>query len=1070
MRYSIFNGLFVVFFCVIFCGDLPAQYNQKIYFKNINSNKPITLALGYRLNIENGLFGKIFKKKQEDIYFISSRTTRLEPQKSLELTALPANINAQCPNLTKCSLLEEFFDAEALSRLKEQLAKNKGQKSELRPVIVASWNADLFSSDEGLSTKKTLLDTGAYVLDLSDDVKKSARFYLDVVEWMDVGTNLQGGFKNTVEKWERLKKPPYIQVINYDREFITQEITVTSYATYPVYVGIISCEVDVTSLHEARNCAFLKDSQAQALPIYQIDKNKKQEISLNVDIRSIEYFSQRPKAYSKEGNNNPYQVYLMASPFKEDIDQSPRKPNHTISAMRNALTNTRYHRVASRNIFSGDYRNFYIYQNNKGISFFVGDYVATDLTAKLLNKLTSIASPWGGSLLPVGGQYVDNMMRYLRDSIDQNVVQVIDRTNAQDALSESEKKSVTQIKETILKGIKESEQKQLTHYVPKTLDLADIKAEMIPNVAFAPSGGGYRAALATLGLKKALNDNNVDPLFLYQAGLSGSTWYFSKLLHMAQNDWAHKGKSGHRLLDQSFYRKLGNDIRLRPQYNSEITNFLSFPNFEKEHGQLLAFFAPMLVRWAFLQDLTLVDLMGAGLWYNLFRDVYPFDLKLSGFQDLMKSGQVPFTLMTAVTKTPAMDENDYLWFEFSPFEIGATIFDRFVPTQSFGRFFYKGHSITTSPELTLPFFMGMWGSAMSAGILDGMRQEVLPKNLKIGAELPFLADMIDFVKLDYPAISTLAQVMTKYELDKSDTRELLKFAIKYVDKLAFNELQSCNKISLERIKLRLLETEKRLNELPVGQQGFDINQLSWLYEEEVKALATSLYALQPDRVDFISKKLINAQKISELQAFSGAIVGNPYNQMDFAGNILKDLPTIELRDGGVDFNIPFPPLVKNARGMDIIVAFDASPDVNEKVKALQNGCLYAKRHKIKRFPIEECLALFKEPAKKAQLNKDIFTIIGDPDSLEKMTIIYIPLKIITSENYEEVKGILKKDYSRYINWDPHNDITGTMNLRYKPEQVDELSGFAELLGEVVSPAIKDVFERKLRNKINAQSL
>lgn len=1042
---------------------IAAQEGSRIFLKNINQDRDIFVSLGFKIQ-DSGTTSFFSRKEPIEPYFISLKYSGIEKRASIEIF-MPDVRN--CKDVKSCMPLVQNLDPAALSLLEQELAKKKVPFSKILPVVVASWSKDLFADgQEYLSTKKSIEDTGAYIL----TKQEPSRHYLDVVEWKNIGANLQAGFVNTIENWQRQKEPPYVQVVGSDQEYVPLDVAITSYANYPLYMGVIACDVDITSIHEARTCAFANDIKGNPLPLLRLEKDKKQSISFAADIRALDYYKQRPKAFGAVAMKNPYQIYLIASPFKEDLDPRPRKPGHTISLMRNALTNTRYHRIASIDIVDSGYKNFYLYQNNNGINFFVGDYVATDLTNKLMNKLASIAAPWSASIVPIGQHYIDNMLRYLKKSTDQNVAKVIDRTNPNDALSDAEKKSLAAIKENIHSFIKEGEKKRLTHYLPKNFSVDDIKSSMIPNLALAASGGGYRALLATMGFKNGLYNNRVDPLFLYQAGLSGSTWYLSKFLHMAQNDWSHKKNNNARVINSNFYRKLNDDLRVRPQYNSAITNFLSFPDAEKEHGQLLAFFSPMLVRWAYLQEISLVDVMGAGLWYNLFRDSAPFDLKLSNFQNLMTSGQVPFTLMTSVTKTKAMLRDDYLWFEFSPFEIGATIFNRFVETSSFGRYFYKGSSVDTAPELILPFYMGIWGSAMSAGILDGIRQEVIPKGFQLKAELPFIAEFLDFAKMDYPAIATIAAIKAKYDLDKSDAGELLRYGIKYLDKQGLLAVKPANKATIERLKQKLIEAESKLSQISPSEYEFDIDKLSWLYQEEAKPYAAGLYSAQPDRVSMISSKLATAEKLSELQAFSGAIVGNPYYEMDFAGNMLRDLPAIELRDGGVDFNIPFPPLVKDARNMDIIVAFDASPDVFDKVKALENGCLYAKRHNIKRFPVEECLALYSDPDKKKQLISDAVTVIGDPDSLDQMTIIYVPLKTISKEKYENVKGAFKKDYQRYIDWNPHNDITGTMNLRYSPAEVDELAGFGEMLGDIVSNTVHDVFERKLRKGINAHKM
>ena len=1057
-RYLIILATLLVLF------SLSAKAAEKeLVLHNINSEKSIYFALGFKLDPPKSLIQKYFKSNPDNNnIFISSSINILEKNSEVDFLVPDSNMGALCQDIENCSYITNNLKPSTIQVLKQKLAESKSTMANLEPVVVLSWSRDFFISSEDdnfIQQQNYIQSTGTSIFNYRKDQKN----FFDVVEWKNPGTNLKAGYEATIRKWQDSKEAPYIQVISYKQKEELKNITVRSYATYPVYFALISCEVDISSIHEARTCAFVKDRQGKKTGVWKLDKNEKASLDFLHDIRAREYFLERPSEYGSIAANNPYRVYLVASAFEEDIST---RPSHTISLMRNILTNTRHHRIASIDVFNSGYNNFYIYQNQKGISFYVGDYFATDFTGKVINFLSSIATPWAGKALPTGGPYVENMLSYLKKSVEEKIAYVIDRTNPQNALSDDEKSSVLARKQNILEFIKKLDIKQRNNYVPKNLDIHEIKAEMIPTLAFAPSGGGYRAAIGTLGLKNSLSKKKLDPLFSYQAGLSGSTWYLSKFLHLAQTDLVRKGKmrKNDMILSENFYKKLYQDFRQRPQYNSALTNFLSFPAFEKEHDQLMAFFAPMLVKWAYLQDISLVDLMGAGLWYNLFRDSYPFDLKLTNFQTLMKSGEVPFTMMTAVSKTDQMQRDDYLWFEFSPFETGATEYRRFVLTKFFGRHFYDGISVDITPELILPYLMGIWGSAMSAGILEGLRQEVVPKGLQFNAQLPFVSDILDFAEKDYPALYTLATLLTKHDVDKGDISETLKYAIKYLDTAIFSDVGSVNLADINRIKQKLKATEKRINALKLMNKEIDIDELSWLYDE-IKPIAAVAYDSQPDRVSILSKKLTTAKKISELQAFSGAIVGNPYYKLPFEDNLLKDLASIELRDGGVDFNIPFPPLLAPARDVDIIVAFDASPDTTEKLKALQNGCLYAQRHNIKRFPVEECLEYFSNPLKKKELIENIYTIIGDPDSLDKITIIYLPMKVMNTAGLDRL-GLDSKNYTKHLSYNPHNDYTATMNLRYSPEQVDELAGFSEALGDVAAAAIGEVFKKKFQKRIN----
>ncbi len=363
-------------------------------------------------------------------------------------------LDTVCANndIQNCAYAKEQFDAATLKILQEKLASAELGLAQVNPVVLLSWNINSFllhGDSEPVSTQKEMENAGGMVLQL--DKIDFDHNYFDIAEWKNTGSNLKAGYETTIHRWQDANEPPYIQVVRYDREFQVARLKVRSYADNPIFVVAVNCVIDVTSLHEARACTFATDVNNNVLPLLRLSNNETKEIEFPYDVRANQYFKDRPSAYKNVATTNPFRTYFVASPFTEDISE---RASPTISAMRNILANSRYHRIASIDIFADGYKNFYIYQKIQGISFFVGDYFATDFTTKAVNFLSSLATPWAGSALPIGGPYVENMLGYLKTSVLPKEARVIDRTDDANALSPEEKQSIDARKRRIADYIK----------------------------------------------------------------------------------------------------------------------------------------------------------------------------------------------------------------------------------------------------------------------------------------------------------------------------------------------------------------------------------------------------------------------------------------------------------------------------------------------------------------------------------------------------------------------------------------------------------------------------------------
>lgn len=214
----------------------------------------------------------------------------------------------------------------------------------------------------------------------------------------------------------------------------------------------------------------------------------------------------------------------------------------------------------------------------------------------------------------------------------------------------------------------------------------------IPMIAVAASGGGFRAAIATLGLLRGLERIGLLDAVTYIASLSGSTWTTA-----------------------SWYTHKVSPIALTSRLQSKLYEAFSLKNIdEKAITRKIASKA-----WQG-KSIGLND-----LWGNLIGNVFlssptnhGLDLNLEDIAPQTLSGDYPVPLFTSII---GQTNPDYQWVEYSPFEIGSTYFKAWIQPQLFGKTFKNGVTQDTSPGENLAFMMGIFGSAYAGSVIDALQ-------------------------------------------------------------------------------------------------------------------------------------------------------------------------------------------------------------------------------------------------------------------------------------------------------------------------------------------------------------
>ncbi|KAI0764706.1 FabD/lysophospholipase-like protein [Fomes fomentarius] len=240
---------------------------------------------------------------------------------------------------------------------------------------------------------------------------------------------------------------------------------------------------------------------------------------------------------------------------------------------------------------------------------------------------------------------------------------------------------------------------------------SEVDERDLPVVAIAGSGGGFRAMLNTLGSISAARSLGILDCITYTAGVSGSCWALGLLYSGVAGSSSPSDAAAH-----------ARDRIAKSYIDMDTLDALTNRPTNKEG----------ILRKAAGQDgtISLVDLYGTLLSSRLYvpSDITRLDprhLSLHNFRRHVDSGESPLPILSAIQHTPAEREQAmrevevkqatsvdsdcaqslgreherlarsirWLWYEFTPFEIGCDEIGAWIPSWSLGRQFDRGKNL-----------------------------------------------------------------------------------------------------------------------------------------------------------------------------------------------------------------------------------------------------------------------------------------------------------------------------------------------------------------------------------------
>ncbi|TDL24273.1 FabD/lysophospholipase-like protein [Rickenella mellea] len=293
----------------------------------------------------------------------------------------------------------------------------------------------------------------------------------------------------------------------------------------------------------------------------------------------------------------------------------------------------------------------------------------------------------------------------------------------------------------------------------------EIDERDLPIVALAGSGGGYRAMINTTGSLVGADASGLLDCITYTAGISGSCWALGVLYSEVAGNSRPESAARHlaERLQTSYLDMETLDMLITSPTNKYLIS-----------GLLRKATAP-------LGSVSLTDVYGTLVSARLFvpsdlTGLDPRNLSLHQFRRNVDNASLPMPIFTAVLhevpveiekpladaktgealsvdterkdmfKKEAKDmeaQSRWLWFEFTPFEIGCDELGAWIPAWALGRRFEGGRSIDRNPELSFTILSGIYASAFCA-TLNHYFVEIQPVLRQLPAQLyAWLAEILD---------------------------------------------------------------------------------------------------------------------------------------------------------------------------------------------------------------------------------------------------------------------------------------------------------------------------------------
>ncbi|KAI9069393.1 FabD/lysophospholipase-like protein [Trametes sanguinea] len=273
---------------------------------------------------------------------------------------------------------------------------------------------------------------------------------------------------------------------------------------------------------------------------------------------------------------------------------------------------------------------------------------------------------------------------------------------------------------------------------------SEVDERDLPIVAIAGSGGGYRAMLNTLGSLTAARTSGILDCVTYTAGVSGSCWALGVMYSGVSGSHSPEQAAAHarERIQKSYLDIETLDALVTPPTNKYLlSGILRKAAGPTGTASLVDLYGTLLSSRLFIPtDLTRLDPRHLSMHFyrrNVDNGALPMPI-LSAIQHVTPPEKAEEIKEVADEKAVTIDSDRekslddkqdrlqrdirWLWYEFTPYEVGCDELGAWIPSWSLGRQFKNGRNTERRPELSFTILAGIFGSAFCASLKHYFRE------------------------------------------------------------------------------------------------------------------------------------------------------------------------------------------------------------------------------------------------------------------------------------------------------------------------------------------------------------
>ncbi|GAA5799245.1 hypothetical protein HPULCUR_004655 [Helicostylum pulchrum] len=662
------------------------------------------------------------------------------------------------------------------------------------------------------------------------------------------------------------------------------------------------------------------------------------------------------------------------------------------------------------------------------------------------------------------------------------------------------------------------------------VDDNEVELEDIPNIGIASSGGGYRAMVSCSGYLNAMSETGILDCVLYMAGVSGSTWAMSQLYSPLTNASVSTLKDH---LSSRIHTHIAN-----------LSNFLTVLNASRHNAKIILH---GVIQRYYQQNgtISLVDIFGMLLGGTLLSRKVTVTAAPDMDDDEDEEGRDVHPAYSESIEDPSFnDKNAKTVQEDDGAEVKPRLLKKNEIKLSRQRTYFEDGS------LPMPIYCAVRHEIQTPGVTkaetisskisedvvedkDTEEKEVEEKDIEKDE-----VDNKDTEKEEEDNKDTEEKKVENKDIEAEKEESKKESEDSEVEKEGEEEEEESSDLyqwfeftpydmGSEEINAwipiwsfgRRFESGKSIERLPEQSLGILMGMFGSAFVASLAHFYQEIRMLLPSSAIEKADEMISSYQssVSTIHPISPASFPNPFYKLptkvqtkdETHEEILRSESLVEseqigLMDAGMDNNIPFYPLLRQGRDVDIILSLDLSADIQDTpffdraegyvkrrgINGWPSGAGWPKPDTTDNIPVvqennkssektkESCKPTTTTTTSKYTLNTcTVFessssettpdknddsssTMTTYPENTNPITLVYFPL--IVNDNYDP-------------EFDPQNaEFCSTWNFVYTSEQVNKLHELAEANVkdnlEKVRKVFKETWKRKRDERLKREDL